>query len=104
MYTLFYENEISGMPPMRPLWMPFPEDTKTFDIDTSYMLGDALLVSPVLEKDQTSVSVYFPGTSSTAWLDIKTHRVYSGGQTHSVDADLNTVPIFQRSGTIVPKR
>ena len=104
MYTLFYENEISGMPPMRPLWMTFPEDTHTFTIDEAYMLGDALLVHPVQEKGQTAVDVYFPGNGSTAWIDIKTHHVYGGGHSHPIPADIHSVPIFQSSGTIVPKR
>jgi alpha 1,3-glucosidase len=104
MYKLFYENELNGMPPMRPLWMQFPEDTNTFAIDDSYLLGDALLVHPIQEKGSTSVEVYFPGDSSTAWLHIGTHHVYSGAHSHSVQADINSIPIFQRSGTIVPKR
>jgi alpha-glucosidase (family GH31 glycosyl hydrolase) len=104
MYKLFYENELSGMPPMRPLWLTFPEDVQTFTSDESYMLGDAILVHPVLEKGQTAVDVYFPGNGSTAWVDIKTHHVFGGGHSHPIPADLNSVPIFQRSGTIVTKR
>lgn len=104
LYKLFYENELYGMPPMRPLWMTFPEDTKTFSIDDSYMLGNALLIHPVQEKGQTSVEVYFPGNSTTAWIHVQNKHVYSGGHSHSIEADINSIPIFQKSGTIVPKR
>jgi hypothetical protein len=31
-YTLFYEGEMSGAPPMRPLWFEFPEDTASFKV------------------------------------------------------------------------
>lgn len=48
MYTLFYENSLQGMPVMRPLWFHFPSDLQTFSMDESYLLGDALLVHPVL--------------------------------------------------------
>ncbi|CAG2104181.1 unnamed protein product [Medioppia subpectinata] len=104
MYKLFYENERSGMPPMRPLWMTFPEDVKTFATDDAYMLGDALLVHPIQTEGQTSIEVYFPTSGSTSWIDVKNHHVYGGGHSHSIQADINTIPVFQRSGTVVPKR
>lgn len=38
-YTLFYEASINGTPIMRPLWLHFPKDTKTFDLEEEYLLG-----------------------------------------------------------------
>jgi hypothetical protein len=63
MYKLFYENELNGMPPMRPLWMQFPEDTKTFAIDDSYLLGDALLVHPLLKSTFLAMALLLGYTS-----------------------------------------
>lgn len=39
-YTLFYQNEQNGVPPMLPLWANFPNDRKVFSIDDSYMIGN----------------------------------------------------------------
>jgi len=39
-YTLFYENELTGMPPMRPLWVEFPEDQQTFAEEQQFMVGE----------------------------------------------------------------
>lgn len=38
-YTLFYENEKTGAPPMRPLWYDFPEDPTTFPIEDQHLVG-----------------------------------------------------------------
>lgn len=65
-YTLFYENEQNGQPPMRPLWWDFPEDTEAFGLDDIHLVGDTLLVRPVLEQGATSVGIYFPG-KDTVW-------------------------------------
>lgn len=106
MYGLFYQNELNGMPPMRPLWMQFPQDTKTLPIDTSYLLGSDLLVAPVLDKEAKTIDVYLPNDPSgtTNWLNVFNYHVYQGGQEVRFDVDINSLPIFQRSGSIIPKR
>lgn len=38
-YTLFFENERTGVPPMRPMWMEFPTETATFSMNDEYMIG-----------------------------------------------------------------
>ena len=38
---------------MRPLWYDFPTASGVNKIETQFMLGDSLLVAPVLQKDQT---------------------------------------------------
>merc|ERR1712096_333538 len=63
-YTLFYEQEQDGTPPMRPLWYEFPRDEGSYTKEGSHMVGSSLLVAPVLTKGSTQVNVYFPGTTS----------------------------------------
>ncbi|XP_035208947.1 neutral alpha-glucosidase AB-like isoform X2 [Stegodyphus dumicola] len=102
-YTLFFENEVSGVPPMRPLWMEFPNETQTFGMNDEYMLGSCLLVKPVLEISATSINIYFPGINEV-WYDISNYKRYAGGQTVSLPVTLATIPVFQRGGTIIPKK
>lgn len=106
MYQLFYENEQNGMPPFRPLWMHFPTDHKTLSLDTSHLLGQDLLFAPVLDKEAKQIDIYLPKTphQQTFWLDVFSHFVFQGGQEYRFDVDLNSIPIFQRSGSIIPKR
>ena len=49
-YTLFREAATIGTPLMRPLWMEFPHLPHLLDSQRSFMLGPALLVTPVLEE------------------------------------------------------
>lgn len=105
-YQLFYENEQTGMPPMRPLWFQFPQDAKTLALDTEYLVGPDILVAPVLDKDVKSLNVYLPTDARdlTFWLNVFTERVFTGGKEYAFDVDINTIPIFQRCGSIVPLR
>ena len=66
------------------------------------MLGDALLVAPVLRAQTTSVSVYFPG--SEPWYDLESYNVHTGPTRKTIAAPLRKIPVFQRGGTIVPRK
>jgi len=104
-YTLFREAAETGTPLMRPLWVVFPKDPAGFAVQDEYMLGDALLVHPVTAPGATSVNVYFPGTASNIWYDVKTGQsVSQGGSTLAINVGLDSIPVYQRSGTIVPYR
>jgi hypothetical protein len=47
-----------GVPPMRPLWYEFPKDELTFGREGTHMLGEALLVTPVLQKSTTQGRIF----------------------------------------------
>lgn len=46
-YTLFREANATGIPVVRPLWMEFPADEKTFSNDEAFMVGNSLLVQGI---------------------------------------------------------
>ena len=74
----------------------------SFTIDDQYLLGDGLLVAPVVEENATSRSVHFPGDDE--WVDYwaNTTASHKGGSTATVAAPLTTLPLFQRKGSVVP--
>ncbi|XP_013773829.1 neutral alpha-glucosidase AB-like isoform X2 [Limulus polyphemus] len=102
-YTLFMENEQNGMPPMRPLWMEFPSDQTTFDMDDEYMIGSSLLVHPVMESKATNVEVYFPGENQV-WYDVDNYQKFNGLESSTIPVTMSKIPVFQRGGTIIAKR
>lgn len=102
-YTLFFENERTGVPPLRPLWMEFPQDKAGFATDDEHLVGNALLVHPVTEAGATKVSVYFPGENEV-WYDVETWEKFDGLSTVSIPVTLSKIPVYQRGGTIVPKK
>ena len=51
-YTLFYQNEQTGIPPMRPMFYEFPGESNLFAIETQYM------VSYVNELNRKFMGIY----------------------------------------------
>lgn len=98
-YSLAYQTSQTGAPFMRALWMDF-EDPKVYGIGDEYMFGPAFLIAPVLKKGATFRKVYLP--SGCKWYDFWTGRLYKGGQTVTAPAPIDTLPIFVKSGSIVP--
>ncbi|XP_035696628.1 neutral alpha-glucosidase AB-like isoform X1 [Branchiostoma floridae] len=102
-YTLFYQAATHGMPIMRPLWVEFPEDTSTFATEDEYMIGNALLAHPVTDAGASGVQVHLPGEGQV-WYDVDTYKKYNGGSTEYIPVTLTKIPVFQRGGTIVPRK
>jgi alpha 1,3-glucosidase len=50
-YASFYQSHVRGEPIMRPLWYNFPDSPEVNNIETEFMLGDSLLLCPVLAPD-----------------------------------------------------
>jgi alpha-D-xyloside xylohydrolase len=97
---------------LRILPFDFRHDPDTYDIDDEYMFGPAFLVCPVtepmyfavnstpLEEVEKTRPVYLP--SGSDWYDFWTGKRYAGGQAISAHAPLETMPLYVRSGSIVP--
>jgi alpha-glucosidase (family GH31 glycosyl hydrolase) len=64
------------------------------------MFGPAFLVAPVTEQGATSRTVYLP--AGTDWYNFWTNERVHGGQTITVAAPIDTLPLFVRAGSIVP--
>ncbi|KAK4477767.1 hypothetical protein RD792_017029 [Penstemon davidsonii] len=101
-YTLFREANETGTPIARPLWMEFPADEKTFGNDEAFMVGNSLLVQGIYTQGAKHTSVYLPGDE--LWYDLKTGTSYEGGTTHVLEVSEDSIPSFQRAGTIVPRK
>ncbi|XP_020244729.1 probable glucan 1,3-alpha-glucosidase, partial [Asparagus officinalis] len=101
-YTLFREASLSGIPIMRPLWLEFPDDKETFNNGDAFMVGPSILVQGIYQEGQKSVSVYLPGKES--WYNLRNGLSFAGGVTHKLEVLEDSIPSFQRAGTIVPRR
>lgn len=97
---------------MRALPFDFRQDARTYDIQDQFMFGPAFLVCPVtqpmyyaphstpMDGVEQARPVYLP--SGSDWYDFWTGKRYAGGQTILADAPLETMPLFVRSGSIIP--
>ncbi|XP_039402615.1 neutral alpha-glucosidase AB isoform X3 [Mauremys reevesii] len=102
-YTTFYHSYRSGQPVMRPLWVEYPDDVTTFSIDDQFLIGNALLVHPVTEQGAQGVQVYLPGKGQV-WYDVHSHQKHHAPQTLYVPVILSSIPVYQRGGSIVPRK
>ena len=87
----------SGLPIMRPLFVDFPTDEQSWQVEDQFMFGPDLLVSPILEQEQRSRSVYLP--SGSKWTDAWSGEVFEGGSSVEVDAPLERIPVFLKDGS-----
>ena len=101
-YTLFFISEASGLPTMRPLWVAYPADKRTWDMDKQFMAGGDLMIAPVYTQGATTRHVYFPGTAP--WYDVTEGVSYAGGTETTVAAPIDRIPAYQRGGSIVPRQ
>jgi alpha-D-xyloside xylohydrolase len=99
-YSLGHAANQTGAPFMRGLFMDFGNDPKVADIGDEYMFGPALLVAPVTDQGMTSREVYLP--AGTDWYNFWTNERLHGGQTVTVPAPIDTIPLFVRAGSILP--
>ncbi|MGH9930339.1 MAG: glycoside hydrolase family 31 protein [Pyrinomonadaceae bacterium] len=99
LYTTLEEAHQSGVPLFRPLVLNYQDDPNTYNLDDEFMIGTDLLVAPVVKPDVTRRLVYLP---KGQWYDYWTNKRYEGGTMISVDAPLETVPMFVRAGAIIP--
>lgn len=100
-YSLLYEAHVTGAPVMRPLVYEFQNDPHVTDESFEFMLGKSLLVANVVDKGQTEKQVYLP--EGATWIDLHTNKKYEGGQTITIPVDISSIPMFMRSGAIIPR-
>jgi alpha-glucosidase (family GH31 glycosyl hydrolase) len=99
LYSTVYQTHRTGLPVTRAMWLAYPGDVKMQEVDDAYMWGDALLVAPITTAGAEDRSVRLPrGT----WYDYWTQARLQGGQEITAPADLATLPLYVRAGSIVP--
>jgi alpha-glucosidase (family GH31 glycosyl hydrolase) len=101
LYSLAAHAADAAEPVLTPAFFYFPADSATYTQDQEFMLGPSLLIAPVLLEGATAQSVYLPAGAN--WIDYQTDTIYGGGQTITVAAPLDTIPIFVRQGAILPR-
>lgn len=100
LYTEFARSHMFGGMVARPLLAEFPKDANTYDADTSFLLGSAILAVPVLDEGATTVQTYLPGDQG--WFCFwEGKRVDSGAGMYTFDAPSTRIPVFLQGGSIV---
>lgn len=100
LYDLMRECELTGIPMMRPLVLEFEKDENVKNRNDEFMLGDRLLISPVVEQGAREKLVYLPKGN---WYDYWTGEEKEGEQFFVRSAPLDVCPIYVKAGAVIPK-
>lgn len=99
-YSLSAQVTFNGFTLMRALPFDFIHDSKTHNITDQFMFGHEFLVCPITESGAISRRVYLP--KGCQWFDFWTGNAYAGGQEIEADAPIEKMPLFVKSGSIIP--
>ncbi|MGW6883198.1 glycoside hydrolase family 31 protein [Streptomyces goshikiensis] len=99
--TLAHLARRTGAPYVRPLWWGAPEDRALRDCEDAFLLGDALLVAPVLECGADRRAIRLP---RGRWYDTVTEVAYEGPGQVLLDAPRGRIPVLARAGSVLPVR
>ncbi|KAF6262255.1 glycosyl hydrolases family 31-domain-containing protein [Scenedesmus sp. NREL 46B-D3] len=113
LYSAFYSAHTQGGSVAKPLFFPFPADATARDVSDQWLLGDGLMVSPVLHKNSSSRHAYFPaGVWHDLWAADKPAAGAASSSTQtapvrgptmqSLHVPVGDVPLHVRGGSIVP--
>jgi alpha-glucosidase len=100
LYSTFYESSQTGMPVARTLAIDYLGDDKIYDLDyqNEYLFGSEILVAPA-GSEKSVCKVYFP---EGEWVRMSNDETYTGKSEALVECPLDDLPVFVKSGGIVP--
>lgn len=93
LHQVMMQAHFWGWPMMRAMLFAFPDDPICWNLKEQYMLGDSLLVAPVLYAGAKSISVYLPPTEE--WIDFWEKKPEQGGW-RTVKVTLDKIPVWIR--------
>jgi len=96
--SAFQRYEEVGTPPFRALVLDAPSDKRLYAVDDQYMIGDRMMVAPLFAGEPDR-KVVFPGGG---WHDFWTGAPIAGGAELSIPASTERIPIYVKTGSIVP--
>lgn len=99
-YSVFWEHHKHNFPVLRPLVMQEQANHHTHSIQDLFTFGDKILVAPVSDPGAVTKQVYMPAGK---WYNYWTHDLLEGGQEHTAEAPIDSMPIFVKAGSVIPE-
>ncbi|EPB8164426.1 glycoside hydrolase family 31 protein [Clostridium perfringens] len=98
-YDLYYISHKEGLPIFRPMIMEYEKDMNLLNMREQFMLGENMLVAPVLYEGERSKTVYLPKGS---WFNYFTMEKLQGGKWYKLPCELDEILVFVKEGAIIP--
>ncbi len=100
-YSLAYQATRDGLPLVRPLFWNEPQRSELREVDDEFLLGDGLLVAPILDEGAGRRAVVLP---PGLWYELEGQRRFEGPGSVEIDAPIGEIPVLARAGAIIPMR
>lgn len=97
-YTLVQRASADGAPIVRPMFFEHPDKPNYQRIDDQFMLGDNVLVAPILERGAKSREVLLPAGD---WYRFE-NNTPTPGERPITDAAGDGLPLYVRGGSVLP--
>lgn len=98
-YTAFWQYTEEGLPMLNPLFVYDQDDAQTHYRNDEFIYGKQLLVCPIDEPNARGRRMYLPRGN---WFNFWNNTKNEGGKEIWVDADIDKIPLFIKSGAIIP--
>lgn len=98
-YDLYYISHKEGLPIFRPMIMEYEKDMNLLNMREQFMLGENMIVAPVLYEGERSKTVYLPKGS---WFNYFTMEKLQGGKWYKLPCELDEILVFVKEGAIIP--
>ncbi|WP_415322399.1 glycoside hydrolase family 31 protein [Clostridium perfringens] len=98
-YDLYYISHKEGLPIFRPMIMEYEKDMNLLNMREQFMLGENMIVAPVLYQGERSKTVYLPKGS---WFNYFTREKLQGGKWYKLPCELDEILVFVKEGAIIP--
>ena len=106
-YTLACEAHHSGAPLVRPLFWNATARADLWDVEDTFLFGDALLIAPIVTQGQPKREIRLPPGD---WYDFWSERTWSQQNQITVPVDLvgtgalkeHRIPVLVKAGSILP--
>lgn len=99
LYDNLEQAHTEGIPALRPMFLEYPEDENTKQINDQVMIGSQVLFAPILHQGKQSRTVYFP---KGKWIHYITKESFEGGKEYIVKMPLDSTGIFIKAGAVIP--
>ncbi|NGT56918.1 DUF4968 domain-containing protein [Clostridium perfringens] len=98
-YDLYYISHKEGLPIFRPMIMEYEKDMNLLNMREQFMLGENMIVAPVLYEGERSKTVYLP---KGIWFNYFTMEKLQGGKWYKLPCELDEILVFVKEGAIIP--
>lgn len=104
LHSMNWRSHLEGLPLVRPLYHAWPDCPEAYEYPNVYEFGSQLIAAPVTapcdaQTRTAEVDLWLP---EGVWYDFFTDERYEGGRRFTLRCPLERIPVFVRSGGIVP--